>query len=222
LRSTRYPNLEIESCSGGGGRVDLGILKRVEQAWTSDNTEAFDRLTIQDGFTHAYAPKVMMDWVTDVPNLNGRSTPLKYRFLIAMMGSVGIGANLNRWSEQDFALASKMVAYYKAIRATVQEGDLYRLASPREGELTASQYVSRDGQQSVLLAFLRSQQFLRPAPTIYLRGLDENSNYRLISIDDKLMEKGDVLSGAYLMNHGLNFNLTGDFDSTSVTLERVK
>jgi len=218
----RYPNLEIESCSGGGGRVDLGILKRVEQAWTSDNTEAFDRLTIQDGFTHAYAPKVMMDWVTDVPNLNGRSTPLKYRFLIAMMGSVGIGANLNRWSEQDFALASKMVAYYKAIRATVQEGDLYRLASPREGELTASQYVSRDGQQSVLLAFLRSQQFLRPAPTIYLRGLDENSNYRLISIDDKLMEKGDVLSGAYLMNHGLNFNLTGDFDSTSVTLERVK
>ena len=218
----KYPNLEIESCSGGGGRVDLGILKRVEQAWTSDNTEAFDRLTIQDGFTHAYAPKVMMDWVTDVPNMNGRSTPLKYRFLVAMMGSMGIGANLNRWSDQDFALASKMVTYYKAVRATVQEGDLYRLASPREGELTASQYVSRDGRQSVLFAFLRSQQFLRPAPTIYLRGLDQNSNYRLISIDNKLIEKANVLSGAYLMNHGLDFDLTGDFDSTSITLERVK
>ena len=218
----KYPNLEIESCSGGGGRVDLGILKRVEQAWTSDNTEAFDRLTIQDGFTHAYAPKVMMDWVTDVPNINGRSTPLKYRFLVAMMGSMGIGANLNRWSDQDFALASKMVSYYKTVRATVQEGDLYRLASPREGDLSASQYVSRDGRQSVLFTFLRSQQFLRPTPTIYLRGLDQNSNYRLISIDDKLIDKADVLSGAYLMNHGLDFNLTGDFDSTSITLERVK
>ena len=218
----KYPSLEIESCSGGGGRVDLGILKRVEQAWTSDNTEAFDRLTIQDGFTHAYAPKVMMDWVTDVPNTNGRSTPLKYRFLVAMMGSMGIGANLNRWSDQDFSLASRMVSYYKTIRATVQEGDLYRLASPREGELTASQYVSHDGRQSVLFAFLRSQQFLRPTPTIYPRGLDPNSNYRLISIDDKLLDKADVLSGAYLMNHGLDFNLIGDFDSTSITLEMVK
>ena len=218
----KYPKLEIESCSGGGGRVDLGILKRVEQAWSSDNTDAFDRLTIQDGFTHAYAPKLMMDWVTDVPNMNGRSTPLKFRFLAAMMGSMGIGANLNRWSDEDFALASKMAAYYKTIRATVQEGDLYRLASPHEGELTASQYVSRDGRQSVLFAFLRSQQFLRPAPTIYLRGLGPNANYRVISIDDKLIDKADVLSGAYLMNHGLNFNLTGDFDSTSITLERVK
>ena len=218
----KYPHLEIESCSGGGGRVDLGILKRVEQAWTSDNTEAFDRLSIQDGFTHAYAPKVMMDWVTDVPNMNGRSTPLKYRFLVAMMGSMGIGANLNQWSEQDFRLASKMVTYYKTIRVTVQEGDLYRLASSREGDLTASQYVSRDGQQSVLFAFLRSQQFLRPAATIYLRGLEPNSNYRLTSMDDKLIEKGNVLSGAYLMNHGLDFNLTGDFDSTSLALERVK
>ena len=218
----KYPKLEIESCSGGGGRIDLGILKRVEQAWTSDNTDAFDRLTIQDGFTHAYAPKLMMDWVTDVPNMNGRSTPLKFRFLAAMMGSMGIGANLNRWSDEDFALASKMAAYYKTIRATVQEGDLYRLASPHEGELTASQYVSRDGRQSVLFAFLRSQQFLRPAPTISLRGLDPNANYRVISIDDKLIDKADVLSGAYVMNHGLNFNLTGDFDSTSITLERVK
>ena len=218
----KYPKLEIESCSGGGGRVDLGILKRVEQAWSSDNTDAFDRLTIQDGFTHAYAPKLMMDWVTDVPNMNGRSTPLKFRFLAAMMGSMGIGANLNRWSDEDFALASKMAAYYKTIRATVQEGDLYRLASPHEGELTASQYVSRDGRQSVLFAFLRSQQFLRPAPTIYLRGLGPNANYRVISIDDKLIDKADVLSGAYLMNHGLDFNLTGDFDSTSITLEWVK
>ncbi len=150
----RHPGVEIESCSGGGGRVDLNILSRVDQVWTSDNTEAFDRLKIQEGFSMAYPAKVMMDWVTDVPNLNGRSTPLQYRFLVAMMGSLGIGANLNHWSDKDFELASRMVTLYKDIRVTVQHGDLYRLFSPREGSLTANQYVSGDGKQSVLFAFL--------------------------------------------------------------------
>ena len=107
-----HPGVEIESCSGGGGRVELGIMERVDQVWTSDNTEAFDRLKIQEGFSQAYPAKVMMAWVTDVPNMNGRSTPLKYRFLVAMQGSVGIGGNLNKWSAADMKLASDMVAQY--------------------------------------------------------------------------------------------------------------
>ena len=218
----KYPQLEIESCSGGGGRVDLGILQRVEEVWTSDNTEAFDRLGIQEGFSFAYSPKVMMDWVTDVPNMNGRSTPLKYRFLVAMQGSLGIGSNLNRWSNADFELATKMVDYYKRIRGTVQEGKLYRLFSPREGSLTANEYVSQDGKQAVLFAFLHSQQYLRPVPTIYLRGLDEGAVYRLQPMDHKLVERQEMLSGAYLMNHGLNLRLRGDFGSTSILLERVE
>src|SRR5207302_1704014 len=94
----KHRELEIEGCSGGGGRIDLGILQRVDIIWTSDDTEAFDRLRIQEGFTQAYAPKLMSAWVTDVPNMNGRSTPLQFRFLVAMQGALGIGANLNRWS----------------------------------------------------------------------------------------------------------------------------
>ena len=218
----KYPKLEIESCSGGGGRVDLGILARVNEVWTSDNTEAFDRLRIQEGFSFAYAPKVMMDWVTDVPNLNGRRTPLKFRFLVAMQGALGIGSNLNHWSEADFALARQMLAYYKTIRRTVQEGNLYRLSSPREGSLTANEYLARDGTQAVLFAFLHSQQFLRPAPTVYLRGLEERALYRLKPLDDKLVEKQEVLSGSFLMNRGLNLRLVGDYDSTSVWLEKVE
>jgi len=217
----KHPGLEIESCSGGGGRVDLGILKRVDEVWTSDNTEAFDRLRIQEGFTNAYAPKVMMAWVTDVPNLNGRSTSLKYRFLVAMQGSLGIGSNLNHWTEADFALASRMVAIDKEIRATVQQGNLYRLCSPREGEFTANQYVAQDGKQAVLFAFLHSQQYLRRAPIVYLRGLDEHAVYRVKPIDDKLADKLETVSGAYLMNHGIEFRLGGDFDSTLLILERV-
>jgi alpha-galactosidase len=217
----KHPSLEIESCSGGGGRVDLGILERVNEVWTSDNTEAFDRLGIQEGFSFAYAPKIMSAWVTDVPNMNGRSTPLQYRFLVAMQGALGIGSNLNKWSAEDFALAARMVATYKSIRDTVQTGDLYRLFCPREGELTANQYVSADGKQAVLFAFLHSQQYLWPAPTICLRGLDENAAYRVKSLDGKLVEKQEVLSGSFLMHHGLNLRLWGDYDSTLVILERT-
>src|ERR1039458_7520868 len=218
----KHPGLEIESCSGGGGRVDLGILKRVDEVWTSDNTEAFDRLRIQEGFTNAYAPKVMMAWVTDVPNLNGRSTPLKYRFLVAMQGSLGIGSNLNHWTDADFALASRMVGIDKEIRATVQQGNLYRLFSPREGEFTANQYVSQDGKQAVLFAFLHSQQYRRPAQIVYLPGLDEPAVSRLKPFDDKLAGKLETASGSYLMNHGIDLRLTGDFDSTMLTLERLR
>jgi alpha-galactosidase len=218
----KHPKLEIESCSGGGGRIDLGILQRVEEVWASDNTEAFDRLQIQEGFSQAYAPKVMSAWVTDVPNMNGRSTPLQFRFLVAMQGALGIGANLNRWSEQDFALATRMIALYKRIRGTVQLGDLYRLISPRGSDLTANQYLSADGKQAVVFAFRHSQQYSTRAPAIRLRGLDERAVYRVESVDGKLLDQQREISGAYLMSRGLSVNLRGDFDSTAVILERVQ
>jgi alpha-galactosidase len=217
----KHPGLEIESCSGGGGRVDLGVLQRTDEVWTSDNTEAFDRLTIQEGFTYAYAPKVMMAWVTDVPNMNGRSTPLDYRFLVAMQGSLGIGANLNKWSEADFNLARKMIAYYKNVRQTVQLGAVYRLFSPRESNLTANQYVSNDGKQAILFAFLHSQQFRNPVPTVYLRGLAPDGIYKVTKIDNKLLDQNETYSGSYLMNHGLSLKLVGDYDSTLVQFDKV-
>lgn len=218
----KHPDLEIESCSGGGGRVDLGILKRVDEVWTSDNTEAFDRLKIQEGFTYAYTPQIMMAWVTDVPNMNGRSTPLSYRFLVAMQGALGIGANLNKWSPDDFALATKMIAYYKQIRNTVQLGKLYRLLSPRDSNLTANEYVSQDGKQAVLFAFLHSQQFGNVMPNIYLRGLDPSATYKVTRIDSKLADPHETYSGSYLMNNGVSLKLKGDYDSTSIELQRVE
>ena len=163
----------------------------------------------------------MSAWVTDIPNMNGRSTPLQYRFLVAMQGALGIGANLNHWSEQDSALATKMIALYKSIRNTVQLGDLYRLLSPTISDVTANQYVSGDGKQAVLFAFRHSQEYSTPAPAILLRGLDEKAVYRLESPDGKLMDRQVPLSGAYLMHNGVHLNLRGDFDSTAVVFNRV-
>src|SRR5271155_4284260 len=94
---TRHPGVEFESCSGGGGRVDLGILHYTDEVWPSDNTDPFDRLTQQDGFTRAYPVQVMMAWVVDSPHtLNGRTTSVAYRMLSSMQGSLGIGGNLKK------------------------------------------------------------------------------------------------------------------------------
>jgi len=217
----RHPQLEIESCSGGGGRVDLGILSRVEEVWPSDNTEAFDRLRIQEGFSMAYPAKIMSAWATDVPNMNGRSVPLMFRFLTAMQGALGIGANLNKWNTQDNQLAQKMIGLYKIVRPTVQQGDLYRLLSPRGGDVTANQYVAADGRQSVVFVFRHSQQYNTSVPTLYLRGLDERAIYRVEAVDAKLAERQTQLSGAYLMHGGINVNLRGDYDATAVLVDRL-
>ncbi len=210
-----HPELEIESCSGGGGRIDLGVLRYVDEVWTSDNTEAFDRLQIQEGFSQAYAAKFMSAWVTDVPNANGRSTPLRYRFLVAMQGALGIGSNLNKFTEADTKLATQMVALDKRIRETVQFGSLYRLLSPRTNDTTANEYVSKDGKEAVVFAFRHSQQYSTDPPTIHLQGLDPQGVYQLELWDGTMLKKS---SGAYLMENGINVKLRGDFDSTAVLL----
>jgi alpha-galactosidase len=214
----RYPKLEIESCSGGGGRVDLGILGLTDEVWPSDNTDPFDRLQIQDGFTYAYTPGVMMAWVTDSPNfMNGRTTSLAYRFLSSMQGSLGVGANLDKWSATDFETAKDMIAAYKGIRDTVQHGSLYRLISPRGGsETSATETVSINKKQAVLFTFLHSSQMGYPFPRVYLRGLDPAANYRLTVLSGKAAkDTPDVASGSYWLAHGIDPALRGDFQAAA-------
>ena len=222
LRS-KHPRLEIEGCSGGGARVDLGMLRRVDQVWPSDNTDALDRLTIQYGFTEAYTPHVMMAWVTDVPNgINGRVTPLAFRFLVAMTGSLGIGGNLNKWTDEDMAVAIRMIAFYKQIRATVQDGKLYRLVSPMESNVSAVEYISEDSQQIAVFAFLHSQQFGQSMPLVHLQGLAEDAIYSVTTTDNKLEERTGKMSGAYLMHHGIQLRLRGDYDASAIKFDRVQ
>jgi alpha-galactosidase len=214
----RYPKLEIESCSGGGGRVDLGILGLTDEVWPSDNTDPFDRLQIQDGFTYAYTPGVMMAWVTDSPNfMNARTTSLAYRFLSSMQGSLGVGANLDKWSATDFETAKDMIAAYKGIRETMQHGSLYRLISPRGGsETSATETVSIDKKQAVLFTFLHSSQMGYPFPRVYLRGLDPAANYRLTVLSGKAAkDTPDVASGSYWFAHGIDPALRGDFQAAA-------
>jgi len=221
----KHPKVEIESCSGGGGRVDLGILRYVDEVWPSDNTDPFDRLTQQDGFTYAYTPQIMMAWVTDSPHwLNKRSTSLSYRMLSAMQGSLGIGANIAAWSPDDTALAKRLIAAYHEVQPTIVQGNLYRLISPRNGsEFSATQTVNQEKTQSVVFAFIHSTQQGRAFPRLKLQGLDPAAEYTCRPIEGKPRPgTPSVASGAWWMNHGLNLDdsFRGDFQAAAFRLDK--
>lgn len=222
----RHPDVEIESCSGGGGRVDLGIMQRTDQVWTSDNTDPVDRLLIQDGFTQAYAPGVMMAWVTDSPNwLNKRQTPLEFRFLSAMQGGLGIGTDLNHWRDADFATARRYVDIYKRVRETVQQGDLYRLHRPTESDVESTTlYVGADRAQAVLFTLVQGTHRLDPRAPIRLEGLAPDARYRVERMDGEELAPGtpQVASGAYWMGRGIDVPLRGDFQGAGLIFTRER
>jgi alpha-galactosidase len=221
----RHPKVEFESCSGGGGRVDLGILQYADEVWPSDNTDPFDRLTQQDGFSYAYSPQVMMAWVTDSPHwLNKRTTSLSYRLLSSMQGSLGIGANIAQWNDDEMATAKRLIAAYHQVQQTIVQGDLYRLISPRSGsEFSATQTVKGDKSQSVIFALIHSTQEGHTFPRLKLMGLDPTSQYALTAIEGKA-DAGTpaVASGAWWMNHGLDLeeDFRGDFRGAAFRLDK--
>jgi alpha-galactosidase len=219
----KHPGVEIESCSGGGGRIDLGILHYTDEVWPSDDTDPLDRLTQQDGFTHAYPVQTMAAWVTDSPHwLNNRTTSTTYRMLVSMQGVLGIGGNLDNWTNEDMAIAKRLVAAYHQVQKTITQGDLYRLISPTNGsEFSATETVSPDKSQAVFFAFVHSTQEGRSFPRLQLLGLDPMATYALGSIEGKAAEGTPAeASGAWWMSHGIDVALQGDFQGAAFRLDR--
>ena len=203
-----YPALDIEACSGGGGRSDLGMISRTDQFWVSDNTDPFDRLRIQEGASLCHAPVYTSCWVTDTPrnaNRQGRDK-LKFKFHVAMMGTLGIGADISRFTPEQEREAAHYIAEYKLIRHLVHGGDLYRLGLPSRDELCADAFVAKDKTEFVLFMFLHSQDYGDPCPRIRLKGLDENTLY-------ECRETRERRRGSTLMGVGVRPRLKGDFDS---------
>ena len=212
-----HPNLRIEGCSGGGGRVDLGMLARTDQVWPSDNTDALDRLTIQHGFTQLYPARVMSAWVTDSPNsTTGRAIPLRFRCHVAMSGVMALGGNLTEWSENELREVAREVARYKEIRDTVQLGTRYRLSDPSDASgLTAVQYTSTDDSETVVFAWQPTRSIGREPGPVRLAALDPESRYR-----DR--ETGREYDGALLAAYGLPLDLpSGDYASSLTVLDRI-
>lgn len=206
----RHPHVIWQSCSGGGGRADMGILRLADQIWVSDNTEPSARLGIQEGFSQIFPANTMEAWVTD---MGAAYLPLEFRMHVSMCGSLGIGANLHHWGQAGRAEAAHWIALYKQIRAVVQLGDMYRLRSPQQHAFSAVQYVSKDRQEAVLFAFRTHLPLPAQLPLLYLRGLDPAARYEVEG------EPG-ARSGAAWMQAGLRVELA-DFQSTVRRIRRV-
>ncbi|MCB9115940.1 MAG: alpha-galactosidase [Caldilinea sp.] len=193
----RHPQVLWQSCSGGGGRVDYGMLRMVDQFWVSDNTEATARLGIQEGFSQLM-PAITME--SQVTHMGRPLLSLPFRFHVSMMGVLGISDDLLKWAESDLATGAELIALYKEIRPIVQLGDQYRLLPAQSQDFTAVQYVSKDKAESVLFAFRVHIPEPARIPPVFLRGLDRDARYAIEGFDE-------VRSGQAWMNLGLRIDL---------------
>lgn len=215
----KHPKLEIQSCSGGGGRVDLGVMARTDQVWVSDNTDALDRLRIQEGFSLAYPARCMEAWVTHTHNhQTQRVSPASLRFDVAMRGALGIGSSLNELSEAELAEYATYIAFYKRLRPVVQNGLLYRLERLEEFQASVIEYVLPDGSQAVYSEALRDYAIGGFRPRAPLKGLRNASTYAVINHQQQTLWH---FTGYELMTLGLP-RATPEYPGSSRTLHLIQ
>jgi alpha-galactosidase len=205
-----FPNILFESCASGGGRFDPGMLYYMPQTWTSDDTDAIERLKIQYGTSIIYPISSMDSNVSAVPNHQVyRTTSLKMRGDVAAAGLFGYTLDLATLTEKEKEYAKQQIENYKEIRKLIQFGEFYRLYSPFEGNETAWMFVSEDKKEAYVMYYrILAQPNPNPrAGRLRLQGLDPTKKY-----EERYTKQ--VYGGDFLMNAGVNIpGLKGDFQS---------
>jgi alpha-galactosidase len=207
----RHPHVHWQSCSGGGGRADLGILQLASQIQVSDNVDPTLFLEILEGFTQIFPANTLHAWVADshAPHLS-----LAFRFHVGMCGILGIGGHLVRWTPEERAEATRWIALYKELRPLIQGGELHWLRTPQAHPFSALMYVARDRSEAVLFAFRTHLPPRFQLPPLHLRGLDPEGRYEVEGVSG-------ACSGRAWMHAGLSLAL-GDFESTVRRIRRVE
>ena len=206
----KYPDVIMQSCASGGGRVNWGYLKYFDEFWVSDDTDALQRIYMQWGTSHFFPAICMASHVSALRNHQTyRHIPIKYRFDVAMSGRLGMEMQPESLSADELEFARNAIADYKTIRPVVQLGNLYRLISPFDNRHVASLMYVSDSKDKAAFFWWKLVTFVDDhLPRVRMAGLDPQRMYRireLNRIDDKpLFCEGVAYSGAYLMNHGLD------------------
>lgn len=204
-----FPHLLLENCSGGGARFDPGMLYYSPQIWCSDDTDAVERLKIQEGTALVYPLSTMGAHVSDCPNHTvGRSTPFETRGYVALAGTFGYELDITKISEEDRKMIPEQVKMYHTYNDLVREGDYYRIASYRENHYFDCYEVVAKDKSEALVTYV--QVLNRPnyhSRTICLKGLDPEKRYKLEGAENERVYLGDTL-----MNAGIRVeNLWGDY-----------
>jgi len=207
-----FPEILFESCSGGGGRFDPGMLYYMPQTWTSDDTDAVERLKIQYGTSYVYPASAMGAHISIVPNHQvGRVTPMKTRGEVALGGNFGLELDPAHLSEEDKQTAAALIARAKSVRSLTANGRFDRLISPFVSNYCAWQFSDKDRILLLYAQILAQPNYL--PQRVYLTGLDPAALY-----ED---EDGRHYTGAVLMRAGLPMEFArGDYQSRTILLTR--
>ncbi|PAK43062.1 alpha-galactosidase, partial [Priestia megaterium] len=215
--TSSFPHILFESCSGGGGRFDPGMLYYMPQTWTSDNTDAISRLKIQYGTSLVYPISTMGAHVSDVPNHQvHRYTSLDMRGDVAMSGNLGYELDLTKLTGEEKEIVKRQVSKYQEVRQLIQFGDFYRLLSPFEGNETSWSFVNKDKTEAMVFYFRVLAEANAPFESFKVKGLDASKKYRVV-------ETNNVYGGDELEYIGLSIpaELKGDFQSVAYHLKAL-
>lgn len=227
----KYPRLVLQACAGGGGRVNYGMLPYFNEFWTSDDTDALQRIYLQWGVSSFYPAVAMASHVSaDKNHQTGRRIPLKFRFDVAMSGRLGMEIQPKDMNEEDKAFAKRAIAAYKEIRPVVQFGDLYRLVSPYDNKGVSSlMYVTPDKERAVFFVYKTSHFINMIVPNVRMSGLNPQKMYRLIDLTAVKENKtcilhNKIVSGKVLMERGIALQslLKSEYSSLALELQEVK
>lgn len=177
---SRYPDLLLETCAGGGGRFDAGMLYYSPQIWCSDNTDAIDRLEIQYGTSFIYPISTMGAHVSVCPNhQTGRTTAMNTRATVAMSGTFGYELDLEHMTQEEKDTASSLITQFKDLEPLVQNGDYYRLTAPGdENNAVVWSFVSKDKTKAHVSGVILRKYANPPITLLHLRGLDPQKKYK--------------------------------------------
>ncbi len=218
----KFPEILFESCSSGGARFDPGMLYYAPQAWTSDNTDAIERVKIQYGTSYVYPLSSMGAHVSEVPNQQvGRITPLETRGNVAQFGMLGYELDLGKLTKQELQIIKGQVEFHKKYQKLFMNGDFYRLQNPFENKSGAWMVVSEDKNEALIgfykILNVANEEWVR----LKLSGLDKNKRY-IFDEDDAAWYGGDELMHVgMIINKGDLCNKGRDFSSRVYRLESV-
>lgn len=195
--TAKYPHVLIEGCSGGGGRVDPGVLYYTPQIWTSDDTDAIERLFIQYGTSLVYPPTTMVGHVSVVPNhQTGRVTPFYTRGIVAMSANFGYELNPQVLTKEERQMVKQQTKLYQKIRKCLYSSDFYRLRNPFEGKDCAWSFVSKNKKQVFVMYVRILNGATNEFDWLKLKGLQANKLYQDV-------QTKEIYTGQELMNVGI-------------------